>query len=134
MSSDPPGLLITLPAKPENVSIVRHAVAAIAEQLGMREPGVADLKTAVTEACMNAAVHAYDDDAGPLQIEVLPERKGITVCVRDFGAGIRPHANLDRPSLRLGLTLIAALSSSFEIASGEEGGTEITMHMLLRPA
>lgn len=132
MSSSRPGLLITLPARPENVSIVRHVVAGVAERLGMGEVGIGDLKTTVTEACMNAALHAYGDDPGPLQVEVLPERSGITVRVRDFGTGIRPRAEIERPSLRLGLTLIAALSENFEIASGHGGGTEITMHMPLQ--
>jgi hypothetical protein len=37
----------------------------------------------------------------------------------------------DRPSLRLGLSLIAALSSSFAITGGLDRGTEITMRLPL---
>jgi serine/threonine-protein kinase RsbW len=97
----------------------------------MSETGVGDLKTVVTEACMNVVVHAYDGEPGPLQVEVQREAEGLTVCVRDFGHGIRPRPDLERPSLRLGLTLIAALSNSFEIAGGLQRGTEIRMHLLL---
>ncbi|HEY5054491.1 MAG TPA: ATP-binding protein [Solirubrobacterales bacterium] len=129
MSDDPTGLLITLPARAENVAVVRHAVAGLAEQLGMEEIGVGDLKTVVTEACMNVVVHAYDDGPGPLQIQATPEERGLTVAVRDFGAGIRPRPDVERPSLRIGLTLIAALSSSFEISGGLNRGTEIRMHI-----
>lgn len=129
MSDDHTGLLITLPARPENVAVVRHAVAGLAEQLGMEEIGVGDLKTVVTEACMNVVVHAYDDGSGPLQVQAAPEQGGLTVVVRDFGAGIRPRPDVDRPSLRIGLTLIAALSSSFEISGGLNRGTEIRMHI-----
>jgi serine/threonine-protein kinase RsbW len=129
MSDDHTGLLITLPARSENVAVVRHAVAGLAEQLGMEEPGIADLKTVVTEACMNVVVHAYDDMPGPLQVEALPEDRGLTVVVRDSGGGIRPRPDIDRPSLRIGLTLIAALSSSFEISGGLNRGTEIKMHL-----
>lgn len=129
MSDQHTGLLITLPARPENVAVVRHAVAGLAEQLGMEETGVGDLKTVVTEACMNVVVHAYDDGPGPLQVEATPEERGLTVTVRDFGAGIRPRPDVERPSLRIGLTLIAALSSSFEISGGLQRGTEITMHI-----
>ena len=39
--------------------MVRHALAGLAEEIGMDETGVADLKTVVTEACMNVVVHAY---------------------------------------------------------------------------
>jgi serine/threonine-protein kinase RsbW len=132
--SDVPGLLIRLPAKPANVAVVRHAVAGLAEQLGMSESGIGDLKTVVTEACMNVAIHAYDDGAGPLEVEAFPEDEGLTVCVRDSGAGIRPRPDVERPSLRIGLTLIAALSSRFEITGGLGRGTEVKMHLTLEPA
>jgi serine/threonine-protein kinase RsbW len=135
MTHDVPGLRITLPAKPANVAVVRHAVAGMAEQLGMSEPGVGDLKTVVTEACMNVVVHAYDNGAvGPLEVEAYTENGGLTVCVRDSGAGIRPRPDIEKPSLRIGLTLIAALSSSFEISGGLGRGTEVKMHLSLKPA
>ena len=131
MSDDHTGLSITIPARSENVAVVRHAVAGLADQLGMEEPGVGDLKTVVTEACMNVVVHAYDDGAGPLKVEAFPEGQELTVVVRDFGAGIRPRPDVERPSLRIGLTLIAALSSSFEISGGLDRGTKITMRLPL---
>ena len=62
MSENPPGLQITLPAEAENVAVVRHALAGLAEEIGMDEAAIADLKTVVTEACMNVVVHAYDGD------------------------------------------------------------------------
>ena len=52
--------------------------------------------------------------------------------VRDYGSGIRPRPDVERPSLRIGLTLIAALSSSFEIKGGVDRGTEIRMHLPLQ--
>jgi serine/threonine-protein kinase RsbW len=133
MNGEPPGLRIRLPAKPANVAVVRHAIAGLAEQLGMDEPSVGDLKTVVTEACMNVVVHAYGDGTGPLEVEAFTEDDGLTVCVRDFGAGIRPRPDVERPSLRIGLTLIAALSNSFEIAGGLGRGTEVRMHLALKP-
>jgi serine/threonine-protein kinase RsbW len=130
--SDDTGLLITLPARPENVAVVRHAVAGLAQELGMEEPGIGDLKTVVTEACMNAVVHAYEgEEPGPLQVNAFEEDRGLTVVVRDFGAGIRPRPDVDRSSLRIGLTLIAALSTSFEISGGLNKGTAIRMHLSL---
>ena len=123
---------MSLPAKAENVAVVRHAIAGLAERIGMDEASIADLKTVVTEACMNVVVHAYpEDDVGLLEIEVVPDGDGLTVAVRDFGRGISPRPGVDRPSLRIGLALIAALSSSFEIRGGVERGTEIRMHLPL---
>jgi anti-sigma regulatory factor (Ser/Thr protein kinase) len=123
---------MSLPARAENVAVVRHALGGLAEQLGMDEATAADMKTVVTEACMNVVVHAYPDERpGPLEVEALPEDGGLTVVVRDYGSGIQPRPDPERPSLRIGLALIAALSSSFEIKGGVDRGTEIRMHLLL---
>jgi serine/threonine-protein kinase RsbW len=131
-TDDRSGLQMSLPAKAENVAVVRHALAGLADRIGMDETGLADLKTVVTEACMNVVVHAYpEDEPGPLLIEAQPDADGLTVVVRDYGSGIRPRPDVERPSLRIGLTLIAALSSSFEIKGGIDRGTEIRMHLPL---
>lgn len=124
---------MSLPARAENVAVVRHAIAGLAERIGMDEAAIADLKTVVTEACMNVVVHAYPaGEAGLLEVEAVTDGDGLTVSVRDFGGGISPRPGVDRPSLRIGLALIAALSSSFEIRGGIEQGTEIRMHLPLR--
>jgi serine/threonine-protein kinase RsbW len=130
-SEKPKGLQIKLPAKAENVAVVRHALAGLAEQIGMDDAGVADLKTVVTEACMNVVVHAYPDGSGPLTVEADPDSEGLTVTVSDRGSGISPQADSERASLRLGLSLIAALSSSFSISGGLNRGTEVMMRVPL---
>jgi anti-sigma regulatory factor (Ser/Thr protein kinase) len=127
----PKGLQMILPAKAENVAVVRHALAGLAEEIGMDEAGRADLKTVVTEACMNVVVHAYQDEPGPLLVEAEPDADGLTVTVRDEGRGIQPQADVERDSLRLGLSLIAALSTSFAISGGVDCGTEVKMRLPL---
>lgn len=124
---------MSLPARAENVAVVRHALAGLAERLGMDETSLADLKTVVTEACMNVVVHAYaGTEPGPLEVEAVSDGDGLTVAIRDHGSGIRPRPDVEeRNSLRIGLTLIAALSSSFEISGGVGRGTEIRMHVPL---
>src|SRR6476661_8589359 len=99
-TDDRSGLQMSLPARAENVAVVRHALAGLADQIGMDEPGIADLKTVVTEACMNVVVHAYPaEEPGLLEVEAVPELDGLTVLVRDYGMGIRPRPDVDRPSL-----------------------------------
>jgi len=131
-SEKPKGLQMKLPAMAENVAVVRHALAGLAEQVGMDETGVADLKTIVTEACMNVVVHAYDDDGGPLVVEAEANAEWLTVIVKDSGSGINPRADSERTSLKLGLSLIAALSASFSISGGLGRGTEVMMRLPIR--
>lgn len=96
----------------------------------MDEESLANLKTVVSEACTNAVVHAYDaDEAGSLEISAATLDDGLEVVVRDHGHGFRPRLEADdaEPSLRLGLSLIATLSSGFALRSTDDGGTEVTI-------
>lgn len=126
-----PRLEFSLPARAENVALVRHALAGLAEALDMDPSEIADLKTVVTEACMNAVTHAYldEDEPGPLEIDAWPDGSYLVVTVRDFGDGIRPLAEVEQGSLRLGLPLIAALTDSFEVSGGPGRGTAVTMRL-----
>lgn len=128
------GIQMKLAARAENVALVRHALAGAAESLGMDEAVLADLKTVVTEACMNVVVHAYGEEPGPLEVNAWPEDDEFVVVVRDYGSGIRPRPDSDRSSLRLGISLIAAMTKSFEIAGGSGRGTTISMRLALRGA
>ena len=109
------GLRLTLPARAENVAIVRHAVSGLAEAVAMEPAAIADLKTVVTEACNNVVLHAYEGEPGPLEVTAEPRSGELEVQVADEGEGFRPRASQGDESLGLGLPLIAALSDSFEI-------------------
>ncbi len=125
----------SLPAVAANVPLVRHALSGLAEALEMGPAEVADLKTVVTEACMNVVAHAYDDnEAGVLDVDAWPDDGCLMVRVRDYGAGIRPLADVEHRSLRLGLPLIAALTSSFEVSGAPGHGTEVRMRIPFGPS
>ena len=83
---------------------------------------------------MNVVAHAYGDEPGPLEVHAWPENEELVVLVRDYGSGIRPRPDADHSSLRLGMSLIAAMTSGFEIAGGSGRGTTITMRLPLRGA
>ena len=64
MTGPAPEVLLTMPARPEGVGVVRQALAGMADALDFDASVLADMKMAVTEACTNVVVHAYDEDAG----------------------------------------------------------------------
>jgi anti-sigma regulatory factor (Ser/Thr protein kinase) len=118
-----------MPARPEGVAIVRQALAGMADALDFDPAVMADMKMAVSEACTNVVVHAYDDTDGVLEVDMTADDVGLTIQVRDHGSGIRPqvHNSRDVPALGLGLPLIAALSDSFELHGSAGQGTEVRM-------
>jgi serine/threonine-protein kinase RsbW len=126
------GLTLTVPARADNLAVIRQALAGLAEAMGFDEAAVSDLKTVVTEACMNAVLHAYGGEPGPLEVSAEPDPEGLAISVRDRGEGFQPRpANPDSPGLRLGLPLIAALSDGFEIRGARGKGTEVNMRLNL---
>jgi anti-sigma regulatory factor (Ser/Thr protein kinase) len=125
---------LTLPARPENVAIVRQALAGMADAIGVDPALGADMKIAVTEACANAVVHAYGDGDGPLEIVMRTDGALLTVSVRDRGLGFKPlPAGDEHGPLGFGLALIASLSDAFAITGGA-GGTEVLMTFQLAGA
>jgi serine/threonine-protein kinase RsbW len=115
------GFELTVPATAENVMVVLQAVAGLGEALRLSGSRIADLKTVITEACNNVVLHAYDEEAGPLQVTAIPGEEQLEIQVADEGHGFRPRASEGEASLGLGLPLIAALSDSFEISGGPHG-------------
>ena len=129
------GLRIKLPARAENLYVIRRDIAARAEKLGMIAANVADLKTVVSEACANVVRHAYEDREGDglLEVELSAEDGEVILVVRDFGAGICPQPDSETPSLRMGLPVIGVLSNSFLLSSVRGKGTELTIKLALGP-
>ncbi|HVL94235.1 MAG TPA: ATP-binding protein [Solirubrobacteraceae bacterium] len=126
--TEEPVVRLELPARPEGVGVVRQALVGVADGLAIDATVLADAKMAVTEACSNAVVHAYDDASGLLEVEMLADATALTVVVRDRGAGIQPRpTRVGSTALGLGLPLIAALSDAFEVRGGPGAGTEVRM-------
>ena len=127
--SPAPDVRLTMPARPEGVAVVRQALSGMADALDFDAAILADMKMAVSEACTNVVVHAYDDSEGVLEVDMTADDRGLTIRVRDHGSGIQPQVQRSRevPALGLGLPLIAALSDSFELHGSAGQGTEVRM-------
>src|SRR3954462_14333484 len=98
---------LTLPARAENVAVIRHVLGAFAESLRLPDGLVEDLRLAVTEACTNVVRHAYEPDApGPVEVPLCPDDDAVGAVVADQGRGIGTSSDTSGPGL--GLPLIAA--------------------------
>src|SRR5690349_9968028 len=117
---------LTLPARPENVSVIRHVLGAFAEALRLPDDLVEDLRLAVTEACTNVVRHAYPPEfPGPVEITIRPMEDVVSVIVADQGRGIGSSSDTTGPGL--GLPLIAAIADEVELQPVPTGGSRVAM-------
>jgi serine/threonine-protein kinase RsbW len=128
-----PDFELTLPARAENVAVVRHAFGGFGDALDVPDHALADVKLAVTEACTNVVVHAYPEGtSGPMAITAGLHDGALTVVVSDEGRGILPRP--DSPGLGLGLPLIATLATTLELGTNDRDETEVRMTFELERA
>jgi serine/threonine-protein kinase RsbW len=126
-------LSINVPAEAGEVAGIREAIGKRARALGADRQAVDDLRTVVSEACNNVVLHAYPAGARdrPLEVSLRQEQGDLRLIVRDQGQGLQPPPR-DRPlGLRMGLLLVGAISSCFQLRSRRGGGTELTLRMPL---
>lgn len=126
-----PDLELTLPARAENVGVVRHLLGGVAEALDIDRELLDDMRLAVSEACANAVVHAYGDGSGLMDVDVSAHGGELHINVRDHGGGMAPRT--DSPGLGVGLPLMASLAESMELLTPPGGGTEVRMRFPLPP-
>lgn len=130
MSANAHAVKLTIPAKPEYITLGRLALTGITRlRDGFPPELLGDLKLALTEACTNSVRHAYADGAGTVEIlyELYPDR--LEVIVVDQGEGFtRPENGDGSDELTeggLGIAIIEALSDELEITQRDEGGSRL---------
>jgi serine/threonine-protein kinase RsbW len=128
MAELPPNVRLNLAGTPENVVLVREMLSGVAEAVGLDGSTLNDIRTAVTEACNNVVLHAYEGEQGPLEIEVCIAQNTLSVVVRDHGNGIeaQPEA-ADDTTFGIGLHVIQTLARQVEFSGVSAGGTEVRM-------
>ena len=93
-----PDLRLVLPGKAENVALVRRALSGVVDVLELGEERLLDINAAVSEACNNVVVHAYEGTEGQMDVHLCVQPTELEVVVSDQGVGIRP--NVPEPSSR----------------------------------
>jgi anti-sigma regulatory factor (Ser/Thr protein kinase) len=156
-----PDMELALPARAENIAIVRHALGGLGEVYGISGEKLSDIRLAVTEACSNVVVHAYTDHEHPLSsgprghaptiagaqshhaAQARPERPGwgmmevsATMVGDELAVVVRDWGEgikprPDSPGLGLGLSLMAALADTVQLGHDTTEHTEVRMTFAL---
>ncbi|HEY8842734.1 MAG TPA: ATP-binding protein [Gaiellaceae bacterium] len=131
MSAEGRSVRLTIPARPEYITLGRLALTALAGVRPVSDETLHDLKLALTEACTNSVKHAYDEGGeGTVDIlyELQPDR--LAVEVGDAGAGFEPRVSNgvngeDLSEGGLGIEIIRAVTDEVEIEPREGGGSRL---------
>lgn len=131
------GNIINL-AVDDGIRKLRHAVRDLALKVGFSDLRSSDLMTAVSEAAMNAVVHAHGghgwvctDDAGTIQVWVVDQGTGILM-------ENLPHATLVRgystaSTLGHGFKMIIGSTDRVHLLTNASGTTIVIEHFLTPP-
>lgn len=105
---------------------MRAALAGVGQILDIDSELFDDLRTALSEACNNVVLYAYDAEPGPYVVGLEIRADGIEATVRDWGGGIQQVGPSDE-RMGVGLAVISALADRAEFISSPGGGTEVRM-------
>lgn len=128
MADSSSNVRLSLANTPENVVLVREMLSGFGEAIELDPGDLSDVRTAVTEACNNVVLHAYEGGRGPLEVELHLIGPSLEVVVCDRGIGLPAEArSLETNSGGLGLHVIETLTQVVEFADGQDGGTVVRM-------
>ncbi len=139
MNAEGHSVRLTIPARPEYITLGRLALTAIAGVRPVSDEVLHDLKLALTEACTNSVRHAYQEGrAGVVEIVYQLEPDRLIVDVVDDGNGFQldelvdKAGNGDLSEGGLGIAIIRAVADEVEISAGEAGGSRLRFVKFLR--
>jgi serine/threonine-protein kinase RsbW len=124
-------VVLRMPAKADYLVLARLALSGLAHTVELDPEVLADLKLAVTEACANAARHAYEDE-GRVTLRLAADETEVRIEIEDEGAGFTGARGESEPELLpedgMGLAIIRAVVDDLVIGSGEGGrGTRLRL-------
>ena len=120
-------MYLALYSRAENLVVVRQFMRGVAGALRLGDARLDDVLTAVSEAANNVVLHAYDGEAGPMEIDCHIEGGRLVVSVRDRGRGFAGIAELDEDTEGFGFHAMRALADDVDLRVVPAGGAEVTL-------
>lgn len=142
-ATPPPSIDLSIPSELGYERVAREAVAAFARRMGLDYERVEDLKTVISEACINAIEHGNAQapglrvdvscvcEGGCLTIEVLD--RGLKRYVGHLPACIESKLCGDAARRGMGLQIIAQLVDEYGFEAAPCGGNRLRLRLHLRP-
>jgi len=118
---------LTIPARPEYITLCRLALTGLARLRPISDELVADLKLALTEAASNSVRHAYAGGGGCVEIMYELHGDRLVIEVNDEGEGFDPADDADLGDLEnlteggLGIAIIRTIADEFALSRGPQG-------------
>jgi stage II sporulation protein AB (anti-sigma F factor) len=127
------GLRLQLSASTADVPFARAAITRLCEHLGIDDEPTENIRLAVTEACSNCALHAYDDLAvsPTYTLDARVDRRDLRIVVSDRGMGLHGSHTSKARSGGYGLDIIRQLAGSSHVSERPGGGTRVVMRFAL---
>ncbi|MGB0346954.1 MAG: ATP-binding protein [Balneolaceae bacterium] len=83
---------LSVDSSTEHLSEVRDFVAAHAQNFGLTEKEISEIRLAVDEAYTNIIKHAYKNSpTNPVKIEIGADKKKLWISILDKGESFRPE-------------------------------------------
>ena len=130
-------LKVQMEAELKNQGMARGIAAAYVADLDPTLEELTEVKTAVSEACSNAAIHGYPDGGGKVEMEFsMISRDTLRIRISDKGIGIgnialamEPMFTTDTSDERsgMGFTVMESFMDKIKVDSKVGEGTVVTM-------
>ena len=129
-----------IPSVMGNEKIAMDTAASMAKKMGFTEDRIEDLKTAVSEACLNAIEHGNKmDTSTKVGITLKAEESSLHVTVKDEGRGmVKPSSPSIERKIKgkekargWGIFLIKRLVDEVKFGLGKKGGNVVKMIIYL---
>ena len=127
---------LSFPSRSANEGFARAAVAAVGSPRAPPLGGLADIRTAVSEAVTNCLVHAYPEAIGSITLSVRLYHDGrVVIKIRDKGCGIVDVKQAMEPLFTtggeersgLGFSVMESFTDKLRVSSRKGRGTLVTL-------
>jgi stage II sporulation protein AB (anti-sigma F factor) len=118
-----------------NEEFARIVAASFVSQLNPTVNEIDDVKIAVSEAVTNANIHAYEDNAGSVEMQMTLFEDSVLIEITDYGRGIEDIEQAmetlytSKPELErsgMGFTVMQNFMDKVEVSS-DKTGTKVLM-------